>query len=286
MKKIFTLIAASIILTTGFSQDSTKILTSKKNGIPILPQKGNWAFGLDASPFFNYLGNFFNNSTYNNSPYFRSALSPSLTFKYMKSNHMAYRFRFTLNNTSQDGQNEVTDVLNPNRKVIDKKTYTTTDILFGFGMEKRRGNGRLQGIYGVEGFIGILSNKSDYSYGNQITPTNPVVPLTFWNSNGVNVAYPTIESKRLLKSASGTGARFGATGFVGFEYFFLPKISVGGELGYQISFLKYANGKVSDENFNFTSNKVEVSNSNYTQYPKSVTIGTVPSANINFIVYF
>ncbi len=48
MKKYILLINLVFLLSIGFTQET--ILTSKK-GIPILPQKGDWAIGIDAQPF-------------------------------------------------------------------------------------------------------------------------------------------------------------------------------------------------------------------------------------------
>ena len=65
MKKSITILAFAFGITGAFAQD----LTSKK-GEPILPEAGDWAIGIDATPFLNYAGNFFGKTTNNNAPTF------------------------------------------------------------------------------------------------------------------------------------------------------------------------------------------------------------------------
>ncbi|MES2681013.1 MAG: hypothetical protein V4635_14060, partial [Bacteroidota bacterium] len=63
MKKAITLLMFVFANYAMLGQD----LTSKK-GEPILPEKGDWAIGIDATPFLNYIGNFF--GTPNSAPSF------------------------------------------------------------------------------------------------------------------------------------------------------------------------------------------------------------------------
>jgi len=51
MKKSVLALAMAFGVTSAFAQD----LTSKK-GEPILPEAGDWAIGIDATPFLNYAG--------------------------------------------------------------------------------------------------------------------------------------------------------------------------------------------------------------------------------------
>ena len=82
-----------------------------------------------------------------------------------------------------------------------KKTIKTSsmDVTLGAGIEKRRGHTRLQGLYGAQAMINLSSAKT----GD-------------------------------VKSPSGFG--LGVQGFIGAEYFILPKISIGGEYGWGLGF--------------------------------------------------
>ena len=82
MKKvIFTLMIALFAVAAVTAQD----LTSKK-GVPILPEKGDYAIGVDAIPFFQYVGNMFNANAFNPGPAFNfTAPTPFIIYgKYFK----------------------------------------------------------------------------------------------------------------------------------------------------------------------------------------------------------
>lgn len=258
-----------------------------KRGRLILPQQGEWSIGIDATPFFDYVGNMFNNSTNNNAPTVSSPKPPSLVFKYMKTANTAYRLRISLNNLSTDGKNQVDDAINPDPAVLvtDTKNFSTTNILFGAGFEKRRGKGRVQGIYGVEAFIGFSSNSSTYTYGNPFTPAAPFGPFTLWNNNSATAASVIINNTRTLETSTGSSVSFGVTGFVGVEYFVGPKISIGGELGYSISSIGAGSGTQTTETFTGPSTLTKTT-SNYSPSPGFFSIGTVPVGNIMLNMYF
>jgi hypothetical protein len=274
-------------INTCQGQDSVKLLTSKK-GIPILPQKGDWAIGLSTTPFFNYFGNLFNNSTNNYAPLLTSPDGMSLIGKFMKNATTAYRLSIALNHNSSDGKNLVHDVNSndPFKNVTDTKNFNSTDILFRCGLEKRRGAGRLQGIYGLEALVGFNADNSKNTYGNQITVINPSVPFTVWNYGNAYPAYIANGSSRTLTSKSGNTIHLGVGGFIGVEYFIAPKISMGGELGYFISFSKTAKGTSTNENYDFTTNTVNKNTNDLYSSPDTFSFGTVPHGNINLILYF
>ena len=59
--------------------------------------------------------------------------------------------------------------------VEDKQTVNSNFIGLGAGLEKRRGNGRLQGIYGADALIWSQGGKSKYEYGNALSASGTVV---------------------------------------------------------------------------------------------------------------
>jgi len=288
MKNVALFLFVVALSGTCFAQavDTATLVT--KRGRIILPQQGEFAIGVDAAPFFQYIGNMFNNSTNNASPAFRSPSFPSLVLKYMSSANMAYRVRFAANNLSQEGKNSVDNVLSPDPAVTvtDTKSYSSTSILLGAGIEKRRGKGRLQGIYGVEAFIGFASSSSTYTYGNAITTTATSVPFTLWVPNSVAVAGTITGSTRTLETTSGSSISYGVTGFVGAEYFFAPKMSLGGEFGYSISSIGSGSGTQKTQSFNFGSNTVETNTADYFPTPSTFSIGTVATGSLFLNLYF
>ena len=282
MKKLLSLFF--IFCTVLVLAQGEQTLTNKK-GTPILPAKGDFALGLNASPFFDYLGNMFNGNTYNSSPYLSSLGGTSLVGKYFVSNKKAYRLRVALNTSSSAGTNAVEDITNTSgviSYVEDKKTINNTLINLGFGIEKRRGVGRLQGIYGVEGNIGLSFFNEKLEYGNELTTSNPFVPTTFWS--GVYPAYTAYTDTRTIDVQGGASFSVGAKGFAGFEYFFAPKFSIGGELGYSTNFNTAPNGETKIETF--FNNELTVETMPTSNQPSNFRIGTQPNGSIFLFVYF
>lgn len=216
------------------------------HGHEVLPQKGDWALGISATGFLNYLGNMMNNTTFNNAPTIYSANEPNgfaigqlsgvaLMGKYMKSDDMAYRVRFQVNAGSVDSKNLVLkssltpDPLNP-VFVEDKKTVSSYTALLSAGFEKRRGNSRLQGFYGAEVMVGLAGKNTTYTYGNSydINFNAPLSTVDFTTGTSANLI------TRPKEISTGSMFLAGIRGFIGVEYFIAPKISLGGEIGYSV----------------------------------------------------
>src|SRR3954465_12408785 len=85
MKKSILVLGLSLVAFTMSAQ-----LVSKK-GEPILPQKGDWALGIEANPFLQYLGNFFGKSTTNSAPTFNFLGNQVIVGKYFVDSMTAYR---------------------------------------------------------------------------------------------------------------------------------------------------------------------------------------------------
>jgi len=246
MKKIIIIIAflCGIVLNV-ISQDT--VLTSKK-GIPILPQKGDWAFGIDARPFTNFFNansnvgfNFINDNTFFGKKFIN--------------NNTAYRARVRIGfnqfneefYSMQDGQ----IIPDPNVTVTDERNINTMDLTFGFGIEKRKGYGRLQGFYGAEAFVTVGTHNENYTYGNDFSMTNPN-PTS--HNFGPNIPEP---GKRYSYIEDGTTFGGGIRGFLGVEYFFAPKMSVGGEFGWGPGFVVTSEGKKKLKSWDDQNNSVK-----------------------------
>lgn len=253
MKKQITTVAMALAfgLFTANAQD----LTSKK-GEPILPEAGDWGIGVDATPFLNYAGNFFGKTAANTAPTWNFLTSNNtIVGKYFKDATTAYRAGIRLGMTSSK-----TVVLTDDRSVPAPTTtptspekfptkensakYGTTNIGITGGMEMRRGKTRLQGFYGGEVGIFFGSNKTTYSYGNSLAPTGSpavVVDAVGDNIDGNNIvttpiANGQVGAARVTVDKTSGIFQFGVRGFIGAEYFILPKISLGGEFGWGIGF--------------------------------------------------
>lgn len=248
MKKQITTVAMALAfgLFTANAQD----LTSKK-GEPILPEEGDWGIGIDAIPFLNYAGNFFGKTNPNTAPSWNFLTkNATIVGKYFKDATTAYRagIRIGLGSSSKD-------TLVANRSmtytpgnvvsystVENKAKYNSTNIGLTGGIEFRKGKTRLQGYYGGEVGLFFGSQKTTYTYGNALNPGGSppvIVDPTEDNLDGTNitpniVSPNQIGSARVLERKTSGIFQFGIRGFIGVEYFILPKISLGGEFGWGI----------------------------------------------------
>jgi hypothetical protein len=301
MKKIFVTILALSLAIAGFSQEATTtdappVLTSKK-GEAYLPATGEWALGVSANPFLDYLGNFLHGDFYNDGPNFEFAENPASNVaifgKMIKDANTAYRVRFNvsvLSNTTKAVvlQNELNPTPGFPAFADDWQKVNTTAIVIAPGFEKRRGSTRLQGVYGAEAIIGFNNTKVSYQYGNAIS-ADFTAPIT--NDFGPNILAGDEDaaSIRVVEDKSGSNFLVGARGFVGVEYFFAPKISIGGEFGYMLGFQTQRRGTVTAETYdgpNATTREIKIDEYNNGGMT-SVGIGLDNlSGSINLLFYF
>lgn len=234
-----------IIMLLGFSlfvnaQDEE--LKSKK-GVPILPESGDYALGVNAVPFFEYVGNTFNGNAFNTVG-FNFVNNQAIMGKYFLDDATAIRGMVRIGYLNQMDREFVVksaDVPDPDDLVEDLQKDANTTITIGVGLEKRRGKGRVQGFYG--GQLGLLYNTTSekYDYGNPITADYPSPDWTnAWGNTGNNGGRIT---ERNNVVAIGAQLR----GFVGVEYFFAPKVSVGGEFGWGVGYTQIAGGEETEE---------------------------------------
>lgn len=285
MKKQITTVAMALAL--GLFTVNAQDLTSKK-GEPILPEEGDWGIGIDATPFLNYAGNFFGKTNNNNAPTFDFLTSnQTIVGKYFKDATTAYRAAIRLgfgsNSTTalvqQDGQSD------PNVTVEDKRTVSGNGFGLSGGIEFRKGKTRLQGYYGGELGIFFGGGKEKYTYGNAFSSTNTSPTTTNFGSNIIGPA-------RVTETKFGSTFQFGLRGFIGAEYFVLPKMSIGGEFGWGLSFTSVGQGQVTTESWDFSNNSVKTTT---TKTGKSSSFGLDtdnnnsvfgPAATLRLNLYF
>lgn len=211
MKKSL-LIIAMFIGATATAQD----LTSKK-GTPILPEAGEWSIGVGANSTLRYFGNLMNGN--NNAPSFDWANDQIITGKMMKDANTAYRAYVRLGFGSNKWEMQDVDLDGDGFADIDSAEVKTSanNIALGAGIQKYRGKGRLRGIYGAEAMIMLGGGKTTISATNYDK-----------------------------EDKSGSTFGFGVRGFIGAEYFFAPKMSLGGEFGWGLSLSSTGEGEVTE----------------------------------------
>lgn len=251
MKKSILTVALILGATTTFAQD----LTSRK-GENYLPEAGDWAIGIDAVPLLNYIGNIFGKTADNmHAGTIWNAKNPNIVIqgKYFKTDKMAYRGGIRLGFGGEKETQMVSDrqvtppTTNPwpdNQAEVEntfKSGYTAIGLTAG--LEMRKGNTRLQGFYGAEiGFL-IQSGSEKYTYGNALTGSTASYPVVvtmaddFGTGNlGTSVdGQGNLVNTRTLSDKSGVDFSLGLRAFIGAEYFIIPKLSIGGELGWGLA---------------------------------------------------
>ncbi len=248
MKK--TIVTAIALMTFSVSNAQ---LTSKK-GEAYLPAAGDYSFGVDATPFLNYMGNFFSDAG-NNAPT-QEFLNAQQTIigKYFKSETMAYRGILRIGISSQNWTNQLGQFgavapIYPALPLLveDKYTEKSSFVGLGGGLEWRRGSTRLQGYYGGDLMISFSNSNRSFEYGNALNDSTSVFALTsIFEGNNESILNQTNDtygnSARILSQKDGGMLAFTLRGFLGAEYFIIPKISIAGEFGWGLTFASMSAG--------------------------------------------
>ncbi len=250
MKKTVLLVALAFGVSSAFAQ-----LTSKK-GEPYLPEAGDWAIGMDVSPIFQYMGNFFSQNGNPNVPGV-GFVNNDLTIIGKKFNSAtdASRALVRIGFTSSSNKNNVTEDLvtppvfpNAAPVVEDKRKSSSMHIALGAGKEMRRGKTRLQGVYGADAMIWFATHKEKTEYGNSMTATNPDPTSTDWTYQNPDGSFlQSAQTSRTLEMKSGATFGLGVRGFIGCEYFLIPKISLGAEFGWGLGVQTRGKGTTTTE---------------------------------------
>jgi hypothetical protein len=280
MKKSVLALAMAFGVTSAFAQD----LTSKK-GEPILPEAGDWGISVLANPFLSYIGTI--GSASNTAPAFNFINGNNLIMgRYFKDEKTVYRagLNIGINTQSwttpvyQDGQTAPAAGVVAST-VNDKKSQSTTGIGLTAGIEKRKGKTRLQGYYGAELGIYFSGIHDKYTYGNAFDGNKDPNPTTAnFGPSAVNptaitsniaTTTPAGVTSRYTDIRTGTAVSVGVRGFLGVEYFIIPKISLGGEFGWGIGVTSQGAGQATVESiYKGTS-------------PSTETVKTGKSSNFN-----
>ena len=239
MKRFFIIIAACL-----FTVGITNAQTVEGKPKSYLPEKGEWAIGIDLKPVLNYVGNIFNGNTYNTINYLGGeavsnnldgwnnniAPSASIMGKYMLNDKFAIRANVGLllksnsnNIYVQDDKNAVLDPLNET-KLIDNQKMQKNGMSLMLGAEYRKGSKRVQGVFGFGALIGFQNTITDFNYANQITSINQTP------STNLDAPSAAIGGYRVTKVKGASDVFYGAPGSAGIEWFVAPKISLGAEV--------------------------------------------------------
>jgi hypothetical protein len=219
------------------AQDAENDVLTNAKGDAILPAAGDWALGFDAAPLLNYAGNMFNGNTGNTMNAAWDNSNMAITGKYFKDATTAYRasLRLAMGSSSVTTLTDTATSGDPSY-IEDVASSSANAIVLGGGMELRRGHGKLQGYYGGEALITLGGSSTSNTWGLDLSDTNPF-------------------SRTVSTKSAGT---FGFTlrGFVGVEYFIMPKISIGAEYGWGLGFMSMGEGSATTEYWDMVDSQV------------------------------
>lgn len=247
MKKILSILLSFTILFAVMSQEPSPANVTpttptnqegelvNKKGMPILPQSGDIAVGASILPniFYNGGGAFpqFSYDFINKS----SNLPTNIYGKYFLQDNMAARIHLGTSSSKTVSKYFVADdakrldPLYPDAVLEDKSTIISQYWSLGLGAEFRRGETRLQALYGAEVLVALSNYSEKYEYANQYTAQN-LIP-----SEGLpNVTLNALDNSRTKEVKSGKVLTYGLSLFGGVEYFIIPKISLGGEMSLNV----------------------------------------------------
>ncbi|MDD4148748.1 MAG: hypothetical protein PHE33_01845 [Bacteroidales bacterium] len=254
--KHLTITICAVLLSVGlFAQEEVNMLS--KRGEMILPQQGEMALGIDALPILGYFGNLFNGTVGNNASFgFINGLynANNIYVKYYLQDQVAIRGAVRnglVNSTNREFVTMDQQIMDPLMEVTDKRVINATNIGVGADYLMYRGKGRVQGYYGGGAFVNYNTSKTTFTYGNPIT-TEFSSPTWFGFTTNTQVT----GGQRTLENFNNTSLGVTLRGVIGVEYFFAPKISVGGEMG--LGFNTFKNGGFTTvERWNGTDIEVE-----------------------------
>lgn len=225
MKKQCLLFALCAFFSAGAIAQTTSM--TSKNGHEILPQEGDYSLSMNAVPLVDFALNAMNimNNTGQTAatPDYATGFDQTIVGKQFTSATTADRVRVSIAHYSASTSTFADD--GSGGEIEDVAKTRETDILLGYGKEMRRGHNRLQGFYGYEGMLQLGGGGTSNEYGSDL-------------ADGAS---------RQLSTSDGLSFGLGARGFVGAEYFFAPKMSVGAEFGWGLGITRDGRGSTETE---------------------------------------
>ena len=244
-----------------------------------LPEQGDIAISLDATPVLNFIGNMFNGTEENefgnfpNGTFRINDITPnvSISGKYMLTDNFAVRANIgaqihsvTTREYVCDDLANITNPLNED-KLIDSRINTKNGISALLGVEYHKGKNRIQGIFGAGALIGFNNVKEKYQYANALTTINQNPSSAFATmTNGY----------RTLSNTTKSNIFFGVVGNIGVEYFIAPKISLGAEVNLSVYAVNEGQTYTVTEGYNSKTDCVETRTELSTPGNRTLVFGT------------
>lgn len=283
MKKYIASLAIAAVAAAGtmVSAQEAPSCAAKKQ---YLPEAGDWALGVDVVPLVKAIGGAFNSDEQvpvGGNPFTYDTQFPSPTVsvmgKYMLTDKWGIRVNLGVLVKAKNHRlytaDDLGNYLHPDSyaKVVDNEKTTRSGGSLMAGAEYRLGKRRVQGVFGFGVLFGFSTNKTSYSYGNEITefnrtPSTALSPATF---SDVPAGYRLTEAY-----TDGPNFAVGAYASAGVEWFVAPKIALGADVNLNIYGIIASQGYVKSEGYNEAYRRVEERTDLVTPGDRSFNLGT------------
>ena len=161
---------------------------------------------------------------------------PSLCARYYLLDKTAIRATFGVNYNNKLDKFNVRDdaafVNDPlsNKEVIDTKRTIATNYSTSLALQQYFGESKLRGFVGIQGLFGTGSGSVSNTFANPMNAINPK-PSSF-STNYL------VDDARVLENRTQTVYSVGGGVIAGFEYFMMPRLSIGGEISLNAIYTK------------------------------------------------
>jgi hypothetical protein len=214
MKNFLTLLCVLAFFASqvAIGQETEGFSLKSKKGITILPEAGDIALGIDATPFLSYIGGFFSNSGAG-APFFAfTAQNPGAIYlKKFITDRKALRVAFRIGYSNVSTPIGIDPAVN--QKVVQSAAYLRLQV----GLENSWVyKSRVRGYYGA----GIMISKSPYYGYSEHALENVTGTVSYKDAD---------DPANDWKEKGGFEIGGGIGGIVGVDVFIAPKISLGGE---------------------------------------------------------
>lgn len=274
MKKILLILLAGwVSLMQVRAQENQEQQPERKPAKEYLPKAGDWSVGVDVAPLLKYATTIFNRKQSDlnylgGTPFTKygklndlfdddqKTLMPDVSImgKYFLTNEFALRANIGLKVSSETKRFYVTDDKSAvegglnEEKVVDRIRNRRNGVSIMLGGEYRKGQRRVQGVFGAGLLFAFMNDKVMCKYGNELTSVNQHPTM----SESEEGAY-----RPLTKFNRGADFYMGLTGSAGVEWFMAPKVSLGAEVNLSLYYMLGKQTYLESEGYNEKTDRVE-----------------------------
>ncbi|PIE83864.1 MAG: hypothetical protein CSA07_05075 [Bacteroidia bacterium] len=220
--------------------------SAEYKGTKYFPRAGHIGLGINAMPIFNLMGSVFH----------EKAMAPTdygIYGRYFLTDFTALRMRADANfgTTETTSRTVVNDDLAASKGhlgvVEDLRIVRKSGYQFRMGYMAFRGQDRFRAFLGGDVYYRFDHTVTEFKYGNAMNVKNLNPTTHNFDASDPNVLAPAPATKRLLYRNGGQQHTMGLSGFAGVEFYFIPRASIGFEVGLNLGATLSTRGEVHTE---------------------------------------